>query len=148
VSIAELLGSIATRFGRRADAAGRTIEVAAPSGLVALVDRTRLEQALTNLVENALRHGSGTVRLKAIESADTLELHAGDQGQGLSPEFLERAFERFSRADGSQRGAGLGLAIVAAIAHAHGGTARASNGPTGGADVALILPLRTRASPE
>jgi signal transduction histidine kinase len=143
VSIAELLDAIATRFGRRADAAGRTIEVVAPTGLVALIDRRRHEQALTNLVENALRHGTGTVRLEAVERPDAFVLHVSDRGQGFPPDFLERAFERFSRADGSQGGAGLGLAIVAAIAHAHGGTATASNPPAGGADVALIVPLRT-----
>jgi len=141
VPIAELLDGIATRFRRRAADAGRTIEVAAPVDLVALVDRRRLEQALANLVENALRHGSGTVRLEAVEGSDALVLHVADHGQGFPPDFLERAFERFSRADGSRAGAGLGLAIVVAIAHAHGGTATASNAPGGGADVVLELPL-------
>jgi signal transduction histidine kinase len=139
VPIAELLEAIAIRFRRRAADGGRSIEVAAPSDLVALVDRRRLEQALANLVENALRHGSGTVRLEAVEGSGALGLHVTDQGQGFPPEFVEHAFERFTRADGSQAGAGLGLAIVAAIARAHGGTASASNMPAGGADVALTV---------
>lgn len=142
VAIRELLESIATRFRRRAADAGRTIEVAAPSGLVALLDRRRLEQALANLVENALRHGSGIVLLEAVEVPEAIVLHVSDEGQGFPPQFLERAFERFSRADGSAGGAGLGLAIVAAIAHAHGGTATASNRPGGGADVALSVLVR------
>ena len=79
VPIAELLDSIATRFRRRAVDAGRTIEVAASSGLVALVDRRRLEQALANLVENALR-GSGTVWLQAIEVPAAIVLHVSDEG--------------------------------------------------------------------
>ncbi len=140
VPIAELLDTIAIRFRRRAADAGRTIEVAAPTDLVALVDRRRLEQALANLVENALRHGARTVRLEAAERPDAVVLHVTDQGAGFPSEFLERAFERFSRADESRSGAGLGLAIVAAIADAHGGTATASNAPAGGADVALIVP--------
>jgi signal transduction histidine kinase len=105
-----------------------------------LVDRRRFEQALANLVENALRHGAGTVSLEASDGSDALTVRVIDQGSGFPPQFLELAFERFSRADGSRAGAGLGLAIVAAIAHAHGGTATASNTPGGGADVALTIP--------
>jgi two-component system OmpR family sensor kinase len=140
VPVAELLGTIATRFRRRADDEGRTIEVAAARDLVALVDRRRIEQALSNLVENALRHGAGTVRLEAVAGPGTLTVHVTDEGQGLPPQFLELAFERFTRADGSRTGAGLGLAIVAAIAEAHGGSAVAANATTGGADIALVVP--------
>lgn len=140
VPIAESLDAIATRFRRRAADAGRTIEVTAPPGLVALADRRRLEQAVASLVENALRHGAGTVRLAAAERPEATVVHVVDQGPGFPPQFLERAFERFSRADGSRAGAGLGLAIVAAIAHAHGGTATASNEQRGGARVTLTLP--------
>jgi len=68
-------------------------------------------------------------------------LHVTDGGQGFPPDFLDIAFERFSRADGSRAGAGLGLAIVSAIAHAHGGTATASNTTQGGADIALTVPV-------
>jgi signal transduction histidine kinase len=139
VSIADLLDTIATRFQRRATDASRTIEVAAPVGLLALVDRRRMEQALANLVENALRHGAGTVRLEADVVSDALVLHVTDQGPGFPPDFLERAFERFSRADASRAGVGLGLAIVDAIASAHGGTVTAVNLPGGGADVALTI---------
>lgn len=147
VPIAELLDTIATRFRSRAAHAGRTIEVAAPTGLVALVDRRRAEQALGNLVENALRHGADTIRLEAVEGPGALVLHVTDQGQGFPQQFLGRAFERFSRVDGTRAGAGagLGLAIVAAIAHAHGGTATASNTPAGGADVALTVPAMAQA---
>jgi signal transduction histidine kinase len=141
VPVADVLDAIATRFRRRAADAGRTIEVAAARDVVALVDRRRLEQALANLVENALRHGAGTVRLEAAEGSDALVLHVTDEGQGFPLDFLDRAFERFSRADGSRPGAGLGLAIVAAIAHAHGGTATAANAPAAGADVALTVPV-------
>jgi two-component system, OmpR family, sensor kinase len=148
VPIAELLDTIAIRFHRRASDAGRTIEVAAPIDLVALVDRRRLEQALANLVENGLRHGTGTVRLEADEQrADTLVLHVIDQGEGFPPEFIDHAFERFSRADVSRAGAGLGLAIVAAVADAHGGTATASDPPDGGAEVTLTLPQAVHPKP-
>lgn len=142
IPIAEVLDTIATRFRRRAADEGRKIEVAARTDLVALADRRRLEQALGNLVENALRHGAGTVRLEAAGAAGTLALHVMDEGKGFAPDFLERAFDRFSRGDGSQSGAGLGLAIVAAIAQAHGGTATASNAHAGGGNVTLTIPLQ------
>jgi two-component system OmpR family sensor kinase len=142
VPAAELLGTIATRFARRAGDAGRTIEVISPPALVVRGDRRRLEQALANLVENSLRHGAGAVRLEAAEQDGTLELRVGDHGDGFAPAFVDRAFERFSRANASREtpGVGLGLAIVAAIAQAHGGTATASNRGDGGAEVTMRLP--------
>jgi signal transduction histidine kinase len=137
VSVPDLLDTIATRFRRRATDVGRRIEVSAPAGLVVLADRRRLEQTLANLVENALRHGSGTVTLRGETNDGVLALAVIDEGAGFPAGFTEHAFERFSRADGSQAGAGLGLAIVSAIAQAHGGKASASNAPAG---VTLSLP--------
>jgi signal transduction histidine kinase len=147
VPVGQLLEAVATRFGRRAGDAGREIEVVADANSNVLADRRRLEQALANLVENALRYGAGTVRLEAAERAGLLELHVCDQGPGFPPAFLPRAFDRFSRSAGArdQSGTGLGLAIVAAIAGAHGGTAEAANAPGGGADVLLALPLGGKA---
>jgi heavy metal sensor kinase len=123
VRVAELLGGIARRFERRAHDEGRVIEVVA-NGAHMNVDRLRVEQALGNLVENALRYGVGTIRL----AGDTQTLRVSDEGPGFAPGFAPRAFERFSRADESRGtgGAGLGLAIVAAVAEAHGGSAAVS----------------------
>ena len=75
--------------------------------------------------------------LRGEEEDAVLTLAVLDEGAGFPADFTEHAFERFSRADGSQAGAGLGLAIVSAIAQAHGGTAAASNAPAG---VTLSLP--------
>jgi signal transduction histidine kinase len=148
ISVGDLLDSIATRFRRRADDAQREIEVVIPAGIEVLADRRRLEQALGNLVENALRYGAGTVRLEAVERQGSLELHVIDQGVGFPAGFVSRAFERFSRGSRDTAGTGLGLAIVAAIADAHGGSASTSNRPSGGADVALLLPAsRASAAP-
>ena len=73
-----------------------------------------------------------------------LVIEVADSGPGFPAEFLPHAFERFARPDSSRArgagGAGLGLAIVDAIAQAHGGTATAHNRPDGGALVALALP--------
>jgi two-component system, OmpR family, sensor kinase len=82
------------------------------------------------------------VRIEAERRDGHTELRVSDEGEGFPPEFLPRAFERFARADDARgRGAaGLGLAIVDAVARAHGGTARAANGAVTGAVVSLTLP--------
>jgi signal transduction histidine kinase len=133
----DLLQSVGNRFAWRAEEAARPLEVDAPEELAFTGDRLRLEQALGNLVENALRHGEGAVRIEARAVDGHVELHVVDEGAGLPADFLPRAFQRFSRAAESRAGAGagLGLAIVAAIAGAHGGAAHAS-----GRDVWISLP--------
>ncbi|MDQ6934363.1 MAG: ATP-binding protein [Actinomycetota bacterium] len=105
-------------------------------------DALRIEQALRNLLDNALRHGAGDVSLTAVAVTGGVELHVRDHGPGMPVEFVPRAFERFSRADDSRgpHGAGLGLSIVQAVAVAHGGTATAANMTSGGADVWLTIP--------
>jgi signal transduction histidine kinase len=104
-------------------------------------DPARLEQALANLVDNALRYGQGPVTLSARAENGRVELHVRDHGDGFPDPFLPRAFERFTRADEarSRGGTGLGLAIAAAFAGAHGGSAHARNAHPG-ADVWIALP--------
>jgi two-component system, OmpR family, sensor kinase len=124
-------------------ARGARIITADPAGdLVIAADPDQLEQALTNMVTNAMRYGEGPVRLAATERNGRVELHVLDEGPGFAPGFLPMAFERFSRADParSRGGAGLGLSIARLIAEAHGGTADAANRPGGGADVWVSLP--------
>ncbi len=142
IGLDELFDGIATRFQRRAGEKGRQIETAGCS-LIVSVDPLRLEQALGNLVENALRYGSGTIRLFAIEQERRFEIHVTDEGDGLPAGFAPRAFERFSRANEarSSAGAGLGLAIVKAIAEAHGGIVATENALEGGADICLSFPI-------
>jgi two-component system, OmpR family, sensor kinase len=142
LEIGSLLASVATRFEWRAAEAGREIVNSAPSDTVVEGDRVRLEQALGNLVDNALRHASGTVRLDALPGTyGTLELHVRDEGPGFPATFLPHAFERFARpsADRAGYGTGLGLSIVQTIASAHGGTVTAVNRDVG-ADVWITLP--------
>ena len=136
----ELLDAVARRFAARAAAAGRAIGVHGAGTFRG--DRDRLEQALGSLVDNALTHGAGAVALEAARDGDSVALGVADGGHGFPPDFLPHAFERFSRADEarSRGGAGLGLAIVAAVARAHGGQVTATNRADGGAEVTLSLP--------
>ncbi len=141
-----LLRSVAERFAGRADALGRVIRVA-PATADIDVDPLRVEQALSNLFDNALTYGDGPVELAVEADGDLVTLHVRDAGTGFPPDFRERAFDRFSRANQApgHGGAGLGLAIVDLIAHAHGGSAGLANRAGGGADVWIALPRSANA---
>jgi two-component system, OmpR family, sensor kinase len=140
--LGDVFGPVERRFSRRAAEAGRAIEVGDGSELELRGDLLRLDQAVGTLVDNALRYGAGTITLAARHADDAVEIHVTDDGPGFPPDFLGRAFERFTRAPGAREGgSGLGLAIVATVADAHGGTAHAANRPAGGADVWLVIPL-------
>ena len=136
-----LFETMLARFAWRAADAGRNLDAEPARGLRIEGDRIRLEQALSNLVDNALRYGEGDVRLYGT-CGETTELHVVDDGPGFPPDFSEQAFERFTRADTARGrgGAGLGLSIVRTIAEAHGGTAGALNSPSGGVDAWISLP--------
>jgi two-component system, OmpR family, sensor kinase len=132
VAARELVERVAARFGVEAgEAEGELV-----------ADPLRLEAALGNLVENALRHGAPPVRVSARREGDRIVFAVADSGPGFPPGFLDRAFDRFARADTArtEAGAGLGLAIAAAVARAHGGEAAARTLARGGAEVTLALP--------
>jgi signal transduction histidine kinase len=140
VAVARLLEEIAASFRPRLAAAGRGLDVQAPPGLTVRADPLRLAQALSNLLENAERHGAGDVTLAgAVRSDGRVDLEVRDAGPPLPDEVLQAAFTRFARFGRAPGGAGLGLAIVAAIADAHGGHATLENGP-GGVAARLTLP--------
>ena len=114
-----------------------------------LADPDRLQQALTNLIDNALRHGAGNIYLSARRHNGLAEIHVVDNGPGVPEQFAATAFDRFSTASENRNsGAGLGLAIVKAIAEAHGGTAEIANPDARGADVSIALPLAGHRPPD
>jgi two-component system, OmpR family, sensor kinase len=130
IQVKDLLEAVAGRFNQN-------VEVGVRDGESIVGDPLRLEQALGNLVDNARRHGAGTIRLEAERRNDWMELRVSDQGPGFPPELLPHAFDRFTRGDEARErgGTGLGLAIVAAVAKAHGGRAHAA-----GSTVTIELP--------
>ena len=104
-----------------------------------LGDELWLEQLIANLVSNAVR-AADTVEVRVERVDDHAVIVVADDGPGFPPALLPVAFDRFARSP-AREGAGLGLAIVAALAQAHGGTVDASNGPPlGGAAVRVTLP--------
>jgi signal transduction histidine kinase len=140
VALADLVDPAVAPHLRTAERSGRTVTVDAARATVD-VDARWLRPSIGNLLDNALRHGQGTVRLTATVHDSRLRLCVTDEGTGFPPDFLPKAFDRFARAEASRtsEGSGLGLAFVHAVATAHGGTAHAEN--TGrGASVILDLP--------
>jgi signal transduction histidine kinase len=112
-------------------------------------DRLRIDQAVGSVVDNALRYGAGEVSVALTAAAgNTVEVRVRDHGSGFPPDFLARAFERFSRSSASSDGgSGLGLAIVRTVVRAHGGEACAANAGDGGAEVRLSLPRSLSGAP-
>ncbi len=141
LAASQLIAGLRDRFLQRAGDGGRVIDAAADEGLMVFVDRLRAEQALGNLIDNALRHGGGRIVVEARRDGAMIELHVRDEGAGFPPAFVEHAFEPFSRGDAARTGAGagLGLAIVDVIARAHGGSAHVANADAG-ADAWIALP--------
>ncbi|MEU9863391.1 ATP-binding protein [Streptomyces sp. NPDC047971] len=109
-------------------------------------DPDKVDQVLGNLLENAVRHGEGTVTIEVAPTCATTDGEKGtavtvsDEGPGIPEESMGRVFTRFWR--GSKRGGtGLGLYIVKGIVEAHGGTITVGRGPRGGAEFRFILPV-------
>jgi two-component system, OmpR family, heavy metal sensor histidine kinase CusS len=107
-------------------------------------------QAVTNLVENALRFtpAGGTVRISIGQRPEQVEVSVTDSGCGIAPEHIARIFDRFYRVDPSRssQGVGLGLALVKSITELHGGVASIQSTPNRGTTVTLTFPNKAGAS--
>lgn len=146
-ALAELVASAVAGVQPKADARGLTLETKVAPGLPRVaVDPERMEQVLTNLLDNAVRHARERITVAAEPVAGNgLRLMVHDDGDGIPPESLPHVFERFYRLDTardrSSGGSGIGLAIVKALVGAHGGRITAESPGVGqGATFTVILP--------
>jgi signal transduction histidine kinase len=107
------------------------------------LDADKLDQIMCNLIENAVRHGAGTVTTVVeslpVAGAGCVAVSVRDQGQGIPPELAPRVFRQFWRAK-RRGGAGLGLFIVKGLVQAHGGDITVQQAPGGGADFRFTMP--------
>ncbi|MCA1715980.1 MAG: cell wall metabolism sensor histidine kinase WalK [Actinobacteria bacterium] len=136
----------AVRNARAAAGSKVTIKYRLPEGkLVAAFDRARVHQAISILLDNAIKYTpeGGEVRVEARERGSRAEIVVSDTGVGLPEEQLPLVFERFYRVDKARTrgGAGLGLAIARQIAEAHGGGIEAQSEPGRGSTFVLRIPL-------
>jgi signal transduction histidine kinase len=126
--------------------AGVTIDASAVEPVRLLGDPGALERMIRNLVDNAVRHARTAVWVGLTARRGHAVVTVDDDGPGIAEEAREHVFERFARVDTARQratgGAGLGLAVVRAVARAHGGDAGFVETRRGGASVDVRLPLR------
>jgi signal transduction histidine kinase len=145
VRINELLAHVSDVFTLRAQASELTFDVHADAPGIVRADFDRIEQVLSNLIDNAFRHTptGGRVEVGAQERGDMIELYVADSGEGIAAADVERVFDRFYRSGldaPATAGNGLGLAISREIVRAHGGAISARLRDGGGVTVAFTLP--------
>jgi len=130
VNVAALVAHTVDKLQPLAQGSGLLLEQAAPPEVWVTADRDRLEQVLTNLIDNALKYTptGGRVDVRVAQADREVEISVSDTGKGIGPADLPHVFERFYRADRSRTrgsgGTGLGLAIARHIVEAHGGRIR------------------------
>ncbi|HEY6908662.1 MAG TPA: ATP-binding protein [Myxococcales bacterium] len=144
VDFSELVADVIGHFRVQLNALGSAVRLDLAPDLVGDWDVYRIEQAITNLVTNAIRHAPGTpVEVSTHRSGDRAVLVVRDHGPGIAAQDRERIFGRFERAAAREvSGLGLGLFIAREIAEGHRGRVRAEEAPGGGARFVFELPLR------
>ncbi|MGZ5080821.1 MAG: ATP-binding protein [Usitatibacter sp.] len=143
VPAGELIDEVVRRATEEMRASGRSIAIEGPRHLPASItcDSKYLSRALVNVLRNAVRYARSKVALTVERAGSRTVISVDDDGPGVPPVERERLFEPFTRLEGSRGrdsgGVGLGLAIVKSVAEWHGGEARISDSPLGGARVSI-----------
>ncbi|MBN8875452.1 MAG: HAMP domain-containing histidine kinase [Rhodospirillales bacterium] len=145
VDLAPLLADLAELYGAVAEEKDVALEIDLPGALPTFGDATLIQQAVANLLDNAVKFSppAGTVRLSAVPAPTGPTIRVADQGPGIPAADREHATQRFFRGEAARHtpGSGLGLTLVQAVAHLHGGTLRLEENPGGGLLAVLSLPL-------
>jgi PAS domain S-box-containing protein len=130
--------------GEFAETLGRDVKVSAPESTRALmnVDGVRIEEVVTNLIDNANKYGSANqpIEVDIADDPDAVRVAVRDHGPGIPPDQRGRIFEVFQRASADARGVGLGLHIAREIVLLHGGSLEVEEGEGGGARFVMTLP--------
>jgi heavy metal sensor kinase len=149
VDVAELARQLADFYGEVAEDNGLSISFSSQGACETFADENRLRQGVANLLDNAVKYtpSGGSVQVAVRALAGQVRIMVRDTGIGIAAEDLDRVWERLYRGDKSrsQRGLGLGLSLVRAIARAHGGECSVSSNPGKGSEFVLRIPLITKA---
>ena len=141
--LSEIVKEVTERLSEQASTAGSELRLSVSAGISARADKFRLEEALSNVISNAIKYGSGRpidIQLKTRDAKAILTVQ--DRGIGIPVEDLSRIFGRFERTAVSRNygGLGLGLYIASQIVEQHGGTIRAENRSSGGTSFVIEMP--------
>jgi signal transduction histidine kinase len=145
--VAQLVREAVARLETEASKAGSQVTLRAPESLVMDTARLRLDQVITNLVDNAIKYGAGKpIEIQLTSSGQQTVLSVTDRGIGIAPKDLSRIFERFERAasDRNYGGLGLGLYITRTIVEGLGGAIMVHSEPGLGATFTVTLPKAIR----
>ena len=148
--LGQLAREVASSLGVLAEERNQTLSVDAEEGIVAAVDRLVFREALTNVLDNALKYSpvGGAIAIRVVRTDEGALISVSDQGPGVPPEYRARIFDRFFRVDDSRTrdtgGAGLGLAIAKWAVEIHGGQITVDERPGGGAEFRIVVPLDPR----
>jgi len=141
IDLVPVLSDLAELYEAVAEESGKRLKLSIPPTLTTFGDRDMIQQALANLLDNALKYSptGATVQLRARRDGTGVRVEVADQGPGMSDEDIKRATERFFRAEAARNspGSGLGLALVQAVALLHGRDLELAHGEPG-----LIATLR------
>lgn len=147
VNLEELIDEVVSNFREKIKLKGHTVEANVSPALPRIkADPEKIEQVLSNLLDNAIKFTSdgGRICLSALDKGEDIRIEVSDTGMGIPREHLSRLFERFYRVDKARSrelgGTGLGLAIVKHIVQAHGGTVNVKSEPGKGSKFFFTLP--------
>ncbi|WP_437963900.1 AAA family ATPase [Sorangium sp. So ce260] len=149
VDLAKVVNDVLERLAERIAQSGSPVSVRAEPSVVGSWDRSRLEQVVSNLLDNALKFGAGRpIEVSVAQKDGTAELVVQDQGIGIPPGRLPHVFERFERAVSSRHfgGLGLGLHVVKTIVEALGGAVRGDSRLGEGSRFTVELPCEPPAA--
>jgi signal transduction histidine kinase len=143
VDIEQLIREVVEIYHYVAEEKGITVKQHLAENLIWKVDRNRIQQALANLMDNAIKYtpANGKVEIRAFSSGKHLTIEVRDNGMGIPAQELDKIWQRLYRGDKSrsQRGMGLGLSLVKAIVHAHNGSVQVTGEPGKGAVFSVYL---------
>jgi heavy metal sensor kinase len=148
LDVGQLARDVSSSLAILAEERKQTLSLQTDDSIVARVDRLVLREALTNVLDNAIKYGpaGSTIAIRVTRTGhDKVLIAVADEGPGVPLEHRERIFDRFFRLDQSRTrnggGAGLGLAIARWAVEIHGGQITVDDGPRGGSEFRILLPL-------